>query len=382
MKYSTFKYPCIDKYPEGRGFVSNDQLLRMAQRRIQSGKVKSSLNTEYTKLKAAFLENAIWKVPTLNIAFLDGTEKQKSWVRRVVGNSLEPLMDRVKFNWSSGVNSSHIRISFRLIGQAWSMLGTQADFIPKSEPTMNLGWLDDDVQFNNEMLKGTGMVVLHEFGHAIGMIHEHQNPKNNPIRWNREVIYRELARTNGWNKQMVDNNMFKKYGDYTLCQQAKEEPDDLKRQLDIKNFCEGELVNGSTYDITSIMHYFYPPSWILEGPEIIPVNSEFSELDKKWIRKNYGTPLVTEEPEITPTEDDPTTEDIDTELEIAMDTKEQNDANAFRFYVMTILAIIILIGLLYLVFVYLTDTPDKTFIPPPYPQPRIQLPTNRFYGNM
>jgi len=39
------------------------------------------------------------------------------------------------------------------------------------EPTMNYGWLKDDtddVEYRR--------VVIHEFGHALGAIHEHQNP--------------------------------------------------------------------------------------------------------------------------------------------------------------------------------------------------------------
>jgi len=29
--------------------------------------------------------------------------------------------------------------------------------------------------------------VLHEFGHALGLIHEHQNPASGGFKWNREV---------------------------------------------------------------------------------------------------------------------------------------------------------------------------------------------------
>jgi len=37
---------------------------------------------------------------------------------------------------------------------------------------MNYGWLRDDTQ-DEEYSR----VVLHEFGHALGCIHEHQQPK-------------------------------------------------------------------------------------------------------------------------------------------------------------------------------------------------------------
>ncbi|MDC3333051.1 hypothetical protein OAV62_02310 [bacterium] len=364
MIYSTFSYPCIDKYPQHKEFITNEQTLRMAQRRLKSGKLQSNINTEFKKLKAAFIVNTIWKpdaYPILKIAFMDGSEKQKSWVKKIIGEHLEPHMSKIKFEWNSPPNQSHIRISFKLPGQAWSMIGNEANMIPKSEPTMNLGWLDDDTQFNNEMLKNTGMVVLHEFGHAIGMIHEHQNPKDNPIKWNHPVVYAELKKTNGWDQQMVDNNMFKKYGDYELCQTAKQEEDIIRRKLDTENYCQGQLINGSTYDVTSVMHYFYPQTWIKEGPGKIPVNLEYSTLDKKWIRKFYGDPekfiktvsvetdAGTEDVQIEETENDELV-DVDIDLEIAIDKKEESDNAYLWFLIKSILAMIIFLMILYVAY--------------------------------
>jgi hypothetical protein len=59
---------------------------------------------------------------------------------------------------------------------------------------MLLGWLDDSVQYQQDdgnvykdigdLYKCTGAVVLHEFGHALGMIHEHQSTIENTLFWN------------------------------------------------------------------------------------------------------------------------------------------------------------------------------------------------------
>jgi hypothetical protein len=38
------------------------------------------------------------------------------------------------------------------------------------------------------------------------------------------------------------------------------------------------------------MHYFYPSSWILEGPKEIPKNTKLSDMDKLWLAKYYGDP--------------------------------------------------------------------------------------------
>jgi serralysin len=54
-------------------------------------------------------------------------------------------------------------------------------------------------------------VVLHEFGHALGMIHEHQNPANE-IQWNNPEVYRALGGPpNNWDTDTIDHNMFREY---------------------------------------------------------------------------------------------------------------------------------------------------------------------------
>jgi hypothetical protein len=64
---------------------------------------------------------------------------------------------------------------------AWSYIGTDCRSIPLNEATMNLGFLD-------------GGTAAHEFGHALGLAHEHQNPAGG-IQWNEEVVIRECAKS-------------------------------------------------------------------------------------------------------------------------------------------------------------------------------------------
>lgn len=263
------KYPCIDKYPPGKEFITQKQLARSS------------------KLKAAFKVASLWNpktFPILHVGFMDGTDKQKKWVEQVITTHLQPLMKNIQFVWNTPPNESEIRVSFALKDQAWSLVGKDALDIPKNEPTMNLGWVDNDEEYDDEHYKNTGQVVMHEFGHAIGMIHEHQNPKANPIIWNEDVVYKELRRTNGWDREQVNTNMFKKYGSFLKCEQAKKE-----HSPNVLDYCKEELVNGSDYDVYSIMHYFYPMSWIKSGPKSIPMNTTYSEQDKKWIEKYYST---------------------------------------------------------------------------------------------
>lgn len=92
---------------------------------------------------------------------------------------------------------AEIRIDFQDDG-AWSYIGTDCKDIPLNQSTMNFGWQDEGV-------------VLHEFGHAIGLIHEHQNPLGG-IKWNKPNVYRDLGGPpNLWPKETVDHNMFATY---------------------------------------------------------------------------------------------------------------------------------------------------------------------------
>src|SRR5471030_922448 len=71
---------------------------------------------------------------------------------------------------------------------------------------MNFGWLEDNTP-DEEWRR----VVVHEFGHALGCIHEHSNPVGN-IQWNKPVVYQYYeGAPNNWTKEQVDSNLFAKY---------------------------------------------------------------------------------------------------------------------------------------------------------------------------
>lgn len=60
-------------------------------------------------------------------------------------------------------------------GGSWSYIGTDASRIPLESFSMNLGFVDRPT-------------VLHEFGHALGLIHEHQSPFEGGFKWNKEEV--------------------------------------------------------------------------------------------------------------------------------------------------------------------------------------------------
>lgn len=71
---------------------------------------------------------------------------------------------------------------------------------------MNFGWLTPTTA-DDEYSR----VVIHEFGHALGYYHEHQNPSTN-IPWDKEAVYKLYGGPpNNWSKAQVDQNLFRKY---------------------------------------------------------------------------------------------------------------------------------------------------------------------------
>ena len=103
-------------------------------------------------------------------------------------------------------------------------------------------------------------VVLHEFGHALGLIHEHQNP-DKPISWNREAVIAALSGPpNNWDPATIENNIFKRY-----------DPADL---------------STTPTDPDSIMMYPIPATWTTDGFSV-GLNSGLSATDREFIAGAY-----------------------------------------------------------------------------------------------
>jgi hypothetical protein len=207
--------------------------------------------------RAAMLNGARWQPRgrTIIVSFLDGDPALHQRVMDAAQIWCGPMMANLKLQFIGLNGDGDIRISFRYPG-SWSAIGTTCLQVKnRARPTMNFGGLnphstDDQVH----------RVVLHEFGHALGLVHEHQNP-GAKIHWNRENVIEDLRRwPNRWTLKIIDDNMFKAY---------KEEEATFTR-----------------LDPQSIMMYPIPSRWTRDGFST-ELNADLSPLDKQFIRQMY-----------------------------------------------------------------------------------------------
>lgn len=212
-----------------------------------------SVQTSGVHQRMALMTGAAWGAGRqLRVKFLEGAKAIRDKVRAQAVKWQQHA--NVKFLFVEN-GDADIRISFTKGGSS-SYVGNEAETQQPDQklPTMNYGWLaentaDDEYQ----------RVVLHEFGHALGCIHEHQNPAGG-IQWNKDKVYQWYFDNMGWNKARVDHNVLETY--------------------------DQDLLTASEVDPLSIMMYPVDASLTTNGFSA-GWNRDFSENDKTFIKKLY-----------------------------------------------------------------------------------------------
>lgn len=203
-----------------------------------------------------------------------------SFRRRVleIANQWKPFTG-FEFRESASSNSP-IRCGFNPNGGHYSYVGVESVFpANQNQKSMNLGM--DEQRLG--ALPYNQSVVLHEFGHAIGLVHEHNSPGAGGPQFKTAETLQYFRQTQGWTDAEIRNNVLNRYQ-------------------------QNELLRFTNFDEFSIMLYAFPGELIVGGKPTRQ-NLQLSNTDKSFVRALYGLtgPIVdpgvgekpgqTEEPE-------------------------------------------------------------------------------------
>lgn len=204
----------------------------------------------------ALISAKAWPVGSrLRCRFLEGSSMQRHRVQQKAKIWESYANIHIDFVTS---HDEHVRIAFKRGEGSWSAIGHDAlnrSYFRASDPTMNFGWLTDTTD-DEEYER----VVVHEFGHALGCIHEHQSPTEK-LKWNVDAVYAAFGGPpNNWDRATIESNILDKYSH--------------------------KGIHATVFDRDSIMLYQFPAELFLDH-EATPLNTKLSNKDKAYIARLY-----------------------------------------------------------------------------------------------
>lgn len=185
----------------------------------------------------------------LKVAFIDDTPIRVQRIIETAALAWQPYIN-LSIVFVKG-KQGDIRITTNPEGGFYSAIGTDSLAFSDDEATMNLT--------TNTSIDYLITSTKHEFGHALGLSHEHQHPDAG-IPWNKPKVYEFYRKHQKWTRKEIYHNVLRKVPD--------------------RDFFK------TPYDAKSIMHYEVENE-LTDGDWSTSENSDISDGDIKLIKWLY-----------------------------------------------------------------------------------------------
>ena len=215
------------------------------------------------------LPNKWAQTQQLNVCFIGGSDALRAKILQVASTWIAHTNLTIASGGPNGrtcadKDASEVRIGFSEPGY-WSYIGHDSvnpQLVSNNLASMNFEGFDTNPPAEPRF----SGVILHEWGHALGLHHEHQSPASGcDAEYNWQKLYAYYKNNFNWDQKMVDDNV---------------------RQL----MADRSAYDWSYVDSSSIMIYASDPNFLNKGtasPCYFHENDVLSQMDIVGIEKAY-----------------------------------------------------------------------------------------------
>jgi hypothetical protein len=239
-------------------------------------------------LRAAYVKDTIWRTPTIKMAFSRTKKERLTTVytkeNGAMTSNADPLSVEITNLFVANKISQEEAVKRIILERFQPLMDTTLEFVPNErypnerDANFVIEFVNDRSAYVNDLGRRAtvmhfgwfdGATFMHEFLHALGAIHEHQNPVGGTqIKFNEKDVLSYIKCTQGWPESAIRHNILEQYNVTTL--------------------------NGSNFDPLSIMMYGFPDC-LTYNDVGTQRNERLSAYDMLWVAENYSQNKSAEE---------------------------------------------------------------------------------------